>query len=178
MLSLHISKRLWVIVWKSTGKLCLNWYEVINVTTTFSTNIFMLQFRYFDLKYHYNAGCGSNIYLFNMYMYCPEYTCIWVTTGNYDFVSCDGDFRCLSPMWKYQFFSTNMHSVLLPFFTLRPRQTGCLFLTDIFKCILVNGNVRIPINISLNFLPQGPIYCKSALVQINAWWREVDKPLS
>ena len=40
--------------------------------------------------------------------------------------------------------------------TLRPRQNGRHFPDDIFRCIF-NENVRISINISLKFVPKGPI---------------------
>ena len=62
--------------------------------------------------------------------------------------------------------------------TLRPRQNGCLFADDTFKRIFSNENVRISIKISLKFVPQGPINNISALVQIMAWRRPGDKPLS
>ena len=48
---------------------------------------------------------------------------------------------------------------------------------DIFKCIFFNENVFISIKISLNFVPNGPIDCKSSLVQVMAWHRKGDKPL-
>ena len=48
---------------------------------------------------------------------------------------------------------------------------------DIFKCILLNENVRILIKISLKFVPKGPINNTSALVQVMAWRRIGDKPL-
>ena len=35
---------------------------------------------------------------------------------------------------------------------------------DIFECILVNENDRIPIQISLKFVPRSPIYNMGALV--------------
>ena len=62
--------------------------------------------------------------------------------------------------------------------TLRPRQNGRHFADDIFKCIFLNENVWIPIKISLKFVPQGPINNIPALVQIMAWRRPSDKPLS
>ena len=62
--------------------------------------------------------------------------------------------------------------------TLRPRQNGHLFPHDIFKCIFLNENVWILINISLKFVPKGPINNIPALVQIMAWRRPGDKPLS
>ena len=62
--------------------------------------------------------------------------------------------------------------------TLRPRQNGRHFADDIFKFIFLNENVWIPIKISLKFVPKGPINNIPALVQIIAWRRPGDKPLS
>ena len=62
--------------------------------------------------------------------------------------------------------------------TLGPRQTGRTFADDIFKCIFLNENVWIAIKISLNFVPKGSINNIPALVQIMAWRRPGDKPLS
>ena len=64
------------------------------------------------------------------------------------------------------------------FNTLRPRQNGRHFADDIFKCIFLNENVWIPIKISLKFVPKGQINKIPALVQIMAWRRPGDKPLS
>ena len=64
------------------------------------------------------------------------------------------------------------------FNTLRPRQNGCRFTDNTFKCIFLNENVRISIKISLKFVPKGPINYNPALVQIMAWCRSGDKPLS
>ena len=62
--------------------------------------------------------------------------------------------------------------------TLRPRQNGCRFADDTFKCIFLNENVRISIKISLKFVSKGPINNNPVLVQIMAWRRPGDKPLS
>ena len=62
--------------------------------------------------------------------------------------------------------------------TLRPRQNGRHFADDTFKRIFLNENVRISIKISLKFVPNGPIDNNLALVQIMAWCRSGDKPLS
>ena len=62
--------------------------------------------------------------------------------------------------------------------SLRPRQNGRRFADDSFKCIFLNENVLILIKISLNFIPKGPINNIPALVQIMAWRRLGDKPLS
>ena len=61
--------------------------------------------------------------------------------------------------------------------TLRPRQNGRHY-PDIFKWIFFNENVWISINISLKFVPRGPISNIPTLVQVMAWRRPGDKPLS
>ena len=48
---------------------------------------------------------------------------------------------------------------------------------NIFKCIFLNENDRIPIHISLKFVSKGPINNKTVLVQVMAWHRTGDKPL-
>ena len=48
---------------------------------------------------------------------------------------------------------------------------------DIFKCIFLNENDRITIQISLKFVLEGPTDNKPALVQVMAWRRSGDKPL-
>ena len=67
---------------------------------------------------------------------------------------------------------------LIQFNTLRPRQNGSHFADNIFKCIFLNENVSTAIKISLKFVPKGPINNIQALVQIMAWRRPGDKPLS
>ena len=61
---------------------------------------------------------------------------------------------------------------------MRPRHNGCLFADDIVKRIFFNENVWISITISLNFVPKVRINIIPALVQIMAWRRPGDKPLS
>ena len=48
--------------------------------------------------------------------------------------------------------------------SLRPRQNGRHFADAILKCIFLNGNVWIPIESSLKFVPKGPINNIPALV--------------
>ena len=62
--------------------------------------------------------------------------------------------------------------------TLRPRQNGRHFANDTFNRIFVNEKVRISIEFSLKFVSKGPINNIPALVQIMAWRRPGDKPLS
>ena len=62
--------------------------------------------------------------------------------------------------------------------TLRPRQNGRRFADDTFERIYLNENIRIPIKISLKFVPKVTNNTIQALVQIMAWRRPGDKPLS
>ena len=80
--------------------------------------------------------------------------------------SCTESLMCTYMLWDYIFN------------TLRPRQNGRHFADDISKCIFLNENVWIPIEISLKFVSKVPIDNILALVQIMAWRRPGDKPLS
>ena len=62
--------------------------------------------------------------------------------------------------------------------TLRPRQNGRHFADDIFRCIFFNENVWTSLKFSLKFVPDVRINNIPALVQIMAWRRPGDKPLS
>ena len=64
------------------------------------------------------------------------------------------------------------------FNTLRPRQNGRHFADDIFKCIFLNENAWIALKISLKFVPKVRINNIPTLIQIMAWRRPGDKPLS
>ena len=59
-----------------------------------------------------------------------------------------------------------------------PRQNGRRFADDIFKCVFFNKNTRISIKISLKFVPKGQYNNFTTLVQMMAWRRRGDKPLS
>ena len=62
--------------------------------------------------------------------------------------------------------------------SLMPIQNGRHFADDIFNSIFSNENVWTTIEISLKFFPKGLINNIPALVQIMAWRRPGDKPLS
>ena len=62
--------------------------------------------------------------------------------------------------------------------TLRPRQNAHHFADNIFKCIFLNKNAWISLEISLKFVPKVQINNIPALVQIMAWRQPGDKPLS
>ena len=57
-------------------------------------------------------------------------------------------------------------------------KNGRHFADDTFKRIFLNENIKIPITISLKFVPRGSINSIPALVQKMAWRRPGDKPLS
>ena len=80
----------------------------------------------------------------------------------------------LSVMFSYfQFTAVNL---LLN--SLRPRPNRRHFADDIFRCIFENENEWISSRISLKFVPKVRINNIPALVQIMAWRRQGDKPLS
>ena len=58
----------------------------------------------------------------------------------------------------------NKFSVSFTINSFPPEQNGLHFADDIFKCIFVNENACILIEISLNFVPKGSIDNKPALV--------------
>ena len=74
--------------------------------------------------------------------------------------------------------SGNLFSTSVGFNTLRPRQDGRYFADDVLKCIFLNENVWISLKIPLKFVSKGPINNIQELVQIMAWRRPGDKPLS
>ena len=87
-------------------------------------------------------------------------------------------------LWPNEVVNTSHHaSKILAthinwFNTLRPGHDGCQFPDDIFKYNFLNENVWISIEISLKFVLKGPINNIPALVQVMAWHRPGDKPLS
>ena len=64
----------------------------------------------------------------------------------------------------------DIHSVTVN--TMKPIQNGRHFADDIFKCIFLNQNVWISLNISLKFVSKGPINNIPALIQIMVWCRQ------
>ena len=93
---------------------------------------------------------------------------IWIMFPLVSSGSCDADMQqwtCPSPTH-------------CPLNTWRPTQNGRRFADDVFKCIFLNANVCISFKISLKFVPRVPINNIPVLVQIMAWRRPGDKPLS
>ena len=81
-------------------------------------------------------------------------------------------------MWPLTSNKTGLMPVPFTLNTWWPKQNGLHFTDDTFKRIFLNENVRISIKISLKFVSKGPINNIPALVQIMAWRRPGDKPLS
>ena len=78
-------------------------------------------------------------------------------------------------MSKFQIKTDNiwlhlLHSVWLTHLPLD--KMAAILADDIFKRIFLNENVSILVQISLKFVPKGPIDNKSALVQVMAWRRQ------
>ena len=59
-----------------------------------------------------------------------------------------------------------------------PGQNGRHFADNVFRCIFVNEKFFIMIKFSLKFVPKGQIDNNTALVEIMAWRRIGNKPLS
>ena len=58
----------------------------------------------------------------------------------------------------------------------RPRQNGRHFADDSFKCIFLSEYYCIFIQISLKFVPKGPVNNNPALIQTMVWWCTGNKP--
>ena len=69
-------------------------------------------------------------------------------------------------------------TIMLSINTFGLRLNGQNLPDDIFKCIFLNENVWISIMIPLKFVPKGLINNIPVLVQMMAWRRPGDKPLS
>ena len=147
---------------------------------------FIYSIKFANMSVTHNDKCAikttykcifSNIYIYILFE--PLKSLVW---NIHDVISWEGGkeqarhghwiCKCVS----YLFTTQKINNLF--FNTLRPRQKGRHFADDIFKWIFLNENVWIPIKISLKFVPQGPINNILALVQIMAWRRPGDKPLS
>ena len=81
-------------------------------------------------------------------------------------------------VFQFFIFNSKLYGLNLTVNTLRQRQNGRHFADDTFKRIFLNVNVIISIEISLKCVSKGPINKIPALVQMMAWRRPGDKPLS
>ena len=89
------------------------------------------------------------------------------------------DIKCMGTCYKpFCFFACFHNCVTLGFKHIEAEPNGRHFADDIFKCIFLNESVWISIKILLKSVPKGPINNIPAMVQIMAWRRPGDKPLS
>ena len=79
----------------------------------------------------------------------------------------------MSDIWQF-----TIQAMSHPHKHIEAQTNGRHFADDTFKRIFLNENARISIKISLKFVPKGPINNNPALVQVMAWRRSGDKPLS
>ena len=79
----------------------------------------------------------------------------------------------MSDIWQF-----TIQAMSHPHKHIEAQTNGRRFVDDTFKRIFLNASARISIKISLTFVPKGPIKNNPALVQIMAWRRSGDKPLS
>ena len=66
--------------------------------------------------------------------------------------------------WQSTEYQVEFNQSFVALNTLRPKQKGRHIADNIFKCIFFNENVWILIEISLKFVPKGPINNNPALV--------------
>ena len=95
----------------------------------------------------------------------------------------DGKFRCNQNELLYSPSSGCKHSIVgctsaTHKDTWAREKMAAISQISSFKCIFLNANVTISIKISLKFVHKDPINNIPALVQIMAWRRPGDKPLS
>ena len=108
---------------------------------------------------------------------------ITIVTISYELLSYLYDISAIAIWYGWFGYSSVWHMyIVVPYAwlinTLRPRQNGRHLADHMFKCIFLNENVWISINISLKVVSMGLIDNIPALVQIMAWRRSGDKSLS
>ena len=125
-----------------------------------------------DIQLHTTLYCGIEIYIRAVLLknlICVNLTAVCLSRGCgasvTTWVTSVSRVPCMLALVYYAFINT-----------LRPRQNVRHFADDTFKPIFLNENIRISIQISL--VPKVPINNIPALVQIMAWRRPGDKPLS
>ena len=108
---------------------------------------------------------------------------IFASQNHLDIFSCKHDVIIIMIIVSFKSHSSEFLCVSFmtgepQFNSLKPRPNRRHFADDIFKCIFENENECISPRISLKFVPKVRINNIPALVQIMAWRRPGDKPLS
>ena len=115
------------------------------------------------------------------WMYTSELACEGQVCGVLLVMTYVSNFLCLSLICCVQHYVILDYGIMTHsciYNTLRLRQDGHHFPDDIFKCILLNKDVLILLDISLKFVPKGQINYIPALVQIMDCCQANYKPLS
>ena len=89
-------------------------------------------------------------------------------------------YRILPNIWihdKWINISQYHKMQVIKYFNSPPDKTAAILRDDVSKCIFVNKNYSIPIQIPLKFVLSCQIDNKPALFQVMAWRRMGDKPL-
>ena len=118
----------------------------------------------------YSCHCWECIY-FNNWSYCCVTKWEKMQLEQLEYLHFEDTPHC--PMIIYTIDSKSIGPPIIN--SLRQRQNGR---HNTFKLIFLNENIRILIKILLKFVPKVPINIIPALVQIMAWRRPGDKPLS
>ena len=114
---------------------------------------------------------------FDLKLFIDRYICVILHEFNV-FILLEFDRKLFINIYIYVLLDDVFILIEFDLNTLRSRQDGRRFPDDTFERIFLNENVIILIKISLKFVPYGPINNIPALVQIMAWRRSGDKPLS
>ena len=114
---------------------------------------------------------------------CVTICCDWITrtrnTRKWIFHSIWNTTEKSAVKWASMCSNARIHIMTtIPFNTSRSRRNRRPFADDILKCIFLNENEWILSSISLKFVPKVRINNIPPLVQIMAWRRPGDKPLS
>ena len=140
----------------------------VNECTMNSAWICMVSFReahYKSLSYEFIEAC-----------LWPVFGCNWLPSNYWHCsYSVGSHFR---EGFKYKWLQSMISFMIFIFNTLRPRQNNSHFTDNVYKCIFFSEKVWISFKISLKFVPKFPINNIPSLVQIMAWCRPGDKPLS
>ena len=136
---------------------CSHWMIKLQIYSTIS------KCKHLWHHYHYHENSGTSM-IMSFCTYIIKILRRYLKYNNFGLI------WCWSHCFTLKYFQI--------FNTLRPRQNGRHFPDAIFQIIFLNENLWISINVSLKFVPRGQINNIPALVQIMAWRRSGDKPLS
>ena len=166
----------WTLLWGLlSASHCLHQCWLISPAHICVAGLVSIKGGYDDL----NVLIWINILHYHNLYQCGEIVCVRRTLPHYCntfSISSTILINMIEPKLGHYFM---WDGITIPYLNiLRPRQNGRHSADDIFKCIFLNENYRVSKNNSLKYVPWGLINNMRALVQIMAWRRIGDKPLS